>query len=850
MLSLALRTLRFRMGGFVAAFIAMFFGSAVIMACGGLMVTGVRNAVPPQRLAAAPLVVTGSQQYGSFRLAERVRLDEANVDAIASVPGVAEAVPDVSFPATVVRDGRPVTEPGDSGIKSERRSFGHGWQSARLTPYRLTSGSRPAGAGQVVLDAALARKAGVSVGDRLEVVVGGRPRQFQLSGIAQQSGGRTAGRPALFFSDAQAQSLAGHPGSVDAVGVLPRQGADLGAVRAGIQQALGGQAVVTLSGDDRGLAEFPQAANTKQTLITLSAIFGGWAIMVAMFGASSTLGLTVAQRHREMALLKAIGTTPGQLRGMILGETLVISVIASVLGTLPGAALSELLHGELVDAGMVSSAVEFRLGWIPAVVAVGASLLAAVGAAYITARKVVRTRATEAMAASATEGPWLTRTRVILSATFLVGGVSMAVMTMTMMTGDLTASTAGPACIMWAIGLALLAPGFTRGIVAFLKSPLQAVSGLSGRLAVLNAQTHAVRMAATITPIILLTGIATGTLYMQQIEDASNRDAHTGILRADVVLTSSIGGLDAELLTRVRQVPGVAAASDYVAGTGFVQSPQDPGQTGDGWPLQGVGNPENLSVRVMSGSLAGLSGNTVALPVERARALGRGVGDTITLRLGDGTPATVKVVATYRTGGESTALLLPARLLAAHTTDGAAEQILVRRADGADFAQVTADLTALTKNRPGVQVSGSGALTAERTAGQQQLATINYLVVGMIVGYTAISVANTLIAATGRRRREFGLQRLTGFTRRQVMTMMGLESLLTAIIGIVLGSVASAVTLFPYSVAKLGQAVPAVPLWIYFAIVAAALVVTFTATLLPTWRATRFRPVEAATAAA
>ncbi|GAA4229374.1 putative ABC transport system permease protein [Streptosporangium album] len=845
MLSLALRTLRFRMGGFVATFIAMFFGTAVIMACGGLMVTGVANAVPPQRLAAVPVVVVGDQHNDSSTLAERVRLDEAKVAVIASVPGVAKAVPDVSFPATVVRDGRPVTEPGDGGT----RSFGHGWQSAQLTPYLLTAGGRPDGAGQVVLDAALAQQASVSIGDRVDIVVSGRPQRFTLSGIARQAGGRPADRPAVFFSDAQAQSLAGHPGSVDAVGVALQQGADLAAVSAGIQQAVGDQTVVTLSGDDRGLAEFPQAANTRQNLVTLSAIFGGWAIMVAMFGASSTLGLTVAQRHREMALMKAIGATPGQLRLMILGETLVISVIASVLGTLPGAALSALLYGKLIDAGLASSAVELRIGWIPVAVAVGASLLAAVGAAYITARKVVRTRVTEAMAASVTEGPWLTRTRVILSVVFLAGGVSMAVMTMTMMTGDLTASTAGPACIMWAIGLALLSPGFTRAIVALLKGPLHAVSGVSGRLAVLNAKAYTVRMAATITPIILLTGIATGTLYMQQIEDASNRDAHTGILRADAVLTSSIGGLDAGLLGRVRQVPGVAAASGYVSSTGFVQSPQDPGQTGDGWPLQGV-SPGNLSVHVASGNLAALDGDTVALPVERARALDRGVGDTITLRLGDGAPAKVRIVATYQAGGESTALLLPPHLLAPHTTDGAASQILVRLAGRADHAQVTAELTAIAEDRPGVQVSGSGALTAARTAGQQQLATINYLVVGMIVGYTAISVVNTLIAATGRRRREFGLQRLTGFTRRQVMTMMSLESALTAIIGTVLGSVASTVTLFPYSVAKLGQVVPAAPLWIYFTIVTATLIITFTATLLPTWRATRFRPVEATTTVA
>lgn len=848
MLSLALHTLRFRLGGFVATFIAMFFGAALIMACGGLMESGVRDAVPAQRLAAAPIVVAGDQEYDGSQLAERVRLDQAQVRTVEGVAGVERAVTDVSFPVAVVRDGRPVTPLSDGATGDEHRQLGHGWTSAQLAPYTLTAGARPGAAGDVVLDTHLAERAGAGVGDPVRVVADGRTREYRLTGIVEQSGGRTASQPAVFFSDEQAAALRGDD-TVDAIGVLPAPGTDTAELRDRIDKALDG-AAVTLTGDNRGLAEFPQAAASQQNLVMLSAIFGGWAVLVAMFGASSTLGLTVQQRQREMALLKAIGTTPSQLRRMILSETLVISVLASVLGCLPGALLSGLLFDKLVDAGIISGAVEFRQSLAPAVVAVVASLLASVGAAYITARKIAATRATDALASSAAEGRWLTRTRIVLSVLFLAGGAGMAVMTVTMMEGDLTASTAGPACIMWAIGLALLAPGFTKAIVWLLQGPVRALTGLTGYMAVLNARAHTIRLASTITPIILLTGVATGTLYMQQIEDASNRAARNGVLRTDDVLTARAGGFAPGTLERVRQVPGVEAASSYVTSTGFVQSPEDARQTGDGWPLQGVDDAKNLTVGAATGSLSDLRGDSVALPVEHAESLGREVGETVALRLGDGTPVTVKVVATYQPEGDATALLLPAPLLAAHTTDGVARQILVHHAAGTDPAEVTAAVTALVKDQPGVEVSDSGALTAGRTGGQQQLATINYLVVGLIVGYTAISVINTLIAATARRRREFGLQQLTGFTRKQVMTMMGLESVLTSVVGVLLGTVAATITFFPYSLAKLDELVPSVPLWIYLTVVAGAVVITAAATLLPTWRATSSRPVEAATAAA
>ncbi|MCE0444895.1 hypothetical protein LT493_05235 [Streptomyces tricolor] len=132
---LALRTLKFRRTSFVATFLAMFLGAAIVIGCGGLMETGVRMAADPQRLREAPIVVTGEQTHDSTALTERHRIDPGLVGRVAEVRGVRAAVGDVSVPATVLKDGKPVTGKADS--------YGHGWASARLTPYTLAAGSPP-----------------------------------------------------------------------------------------------------------------------------------------------------------------------------------------------------------------------------------------------------------------------------------------------------------------------------------------------------------------------------------------------------------------------------------------------------------------------------------------------------------------------------------------------------------------------------------------------------------------------------------------------------------------------------------------------------------------------------------
>jgi putative ABC transport system permease protein len=784
MLWIALNTLRFRKTSFLAGFIALFAGATIVMASGGLLETGLRTDIAPVRLAATPVVVTAVQRSESP--AELSRLDSSIVRAVQDVPGVAKAVPDISFPATVLRDGQPVR----AGTQ------GHTWASAELAPYVLSSGTTPAG-GEVVLS----EQDVATTGDRVEVAVAGRVESFRVSGIA---GGP---KPALFFSANDTARLTMHPGQVDAIGVIPAAGVDDLADR--ISAALGDRAVV-LTGDSRGAAEFPDAVVAAKPLRILAAVFSGWIVLITVFGVSSTIALTIQHRQRELALLRAIGTTPRQVRRMIVGETMVLAVLATALAYVPSRLLGWLLFDQMAS----SARLEFRQGWIPGVAGACTALLAAFGAALVASKRAAHTSPVIALGESIADRRWLSRWRLVLAVVLLATGISLGVVTVAIMSGPLTASTAGPASIMVAMGLALLAPGIARKAARLVPT-----RGVTGELAAQTARVQFRRMAAAIVPVVLVTGIGVATLYMQATEDAANQRAFIDNLDADLVVTSPVGGFAPDVVARIRAVPGVTSASELVTGTANFEDPPDSSQL-DGWQARGVGD---------------LSGRTAAIPEATASRHGLRIGDTITVRFGDGGRETLQLVDFFPVGKGNERLVVPASLLARHTTAGLPTQIVVRAAPGVSLDHLDV---------PGMQVSDRSALVAAQSSMHKTLAAANYAVVAMIIAFAVLTVINTLVAATNRRRGELGVLRLAGSTRLQVLRTIGVEGLLVAVTGVVLGSIAALATLLPFSLARNSALIPSGSPWIYAAVIGSVLVVTMTATLWPAWRVTRHRPIN------
>ncbi|MEU8772253.1 ABC transporter permease [Streptomyces sp. NPDC048606] len=866
MLRYALQTVRDRKAGFLGAFVALLCAAALVTACGTLLETGLRGKIATERYAGTPIVVSADQnvhqttvkekkgktktKHKAKPVTERAWLPAATADTVRAVPGAARVVPELTFPATAMVAG---------AAAGGAPSYGHAWTSAVLTPFTLTEGAGPRGGDEVVVERGLAARAALKPGSRLTVQAGGEPKAYTVSGVARAARGDLAHQGALFFGDAEAERLAARAGRVSAIGVLPAPGVDPRVLAGRIGQALrdaerasgardagarveGAQApparaaAVVSTGDARGPVEFLDAAGARVKLVSMGGAMGGTSLLVAVLVVVGTFALSVQQRHRELALLRAVAATPKQVRRLIGREALIVGLAAGVAGALAGLPLASWLHERFVAEGVVPATLEPTAGIFPVLAAVAASLLGAWTAARITGRRVARIRPAEALVEAAVDRgrPGLVRT--LIGLVLLAGGAVLVVVLASLRTEPASTPVTFLAVVVLAGAVSLLGPLLVRAAAALLAGPLR-LAGAGGRLAGANLRGNATRMASAVTPLALLIGMTCTVLFIAPtLGDAARTQAREGV-RAPWVLAAQGPGVGPEAVDRIRRTPGVTAATEIVRTSVRVGLTK--------YAAQGVtptGLTRTWDPGVVRGGLDGFGEGDVAVSELAARQLGLEPGSPLRLALGDGTPVTLTVSAVYARGLGFGDLTLPRDLVAAHVDNPLAATVLVAAEPGTGRQA----LTEAVRGYPGVAVLSAADADEARAERQAAGAEINLLVMGLVLAFTAIAVVNTLAMSTAERLREFAMLRLAGAKRWQVRQMLRAETLAVLLIGAVLGTGIALAVLTAFSVGMTGSAAPTVLPLAYAVVVGAAGLLALGATALPGRVALRTPPVEVA----
>jgi putative ABC transport system permease protein len=684
-----------------------------------------------------------------------------------------------------------------------------------------------------VVDSQLAERAHLKPGDRLTVQSTQSPRSYRVTGIATPAQA-VRHQTSLFFSTDEARRLAAHPGQVTAFGVLPAKGTDTTTLEQAVSKALKGTTAQVSAGDDRGPVEFLDAATARTRLISMGGAMGGTSLLVAILVVVGTFALSVQQRHRELALLRAVAATQGQIRNLLGREALIVGAAAGTAGALVGLPLGSWLHSRFVDMGAVPATLEYTVSVFPLFAAVIATLLGAWAAARISSRRITRIRPAEALAEARTERTRPAWGRILAGLALLAGGTVLVVVLSFLRTEPASTPVTFLAVVVLSTAVALLGPLLVRAAAAVLAGPLR-LSGPGGRLARANLRGNATRMASVVTPLTLLIGMTCTVLFVQPtLGDAARAQAREGI-RADWVLAAQGPGVPAEAARQLRThddtVTEVVRTTVRVGLDKYAAQGVTPGGLVDTW------DPE-----VTAGSLNLLKSNTVAVSELAADHHHLKPGSTLKLTLGDGTPATLTVAAVYAKGLGFGDLTFAHDLIARHVDNPLASSVLV------STARTQTQLATTLREFPGVQVLAPAAADSIQAERQQANAEVNYLAMGLILAFTAIAVVNTLAMSVSERVREFAMLRLAGATRRQVLRMLRTEALSVLLLATALGSGIALAVLTAFSIGMTGGAGPAVTPLVYAVVVAGAGLLALVATALPGRVALMARPVTAATA--
>jgi putative ABC transport system permease protein len=781
-IGIALRMMRARPALFAGASLAIALAVGLVSAT-GLLLASVLAASGAGRFAGADAVVQanatimvgqGDPAGGVVTVHPPPPLPAAIVARVQAVSGVGRAVGDLAFPATAVSAGGRILS-----ARGADRTEGHGWASAALTPYVLVAGRPPASAGQVVVDSRLAMAGRVMIGQELRVVAPAGIQAFRVSGIAAAQGIADPGQSALFFTSSTASALAGAPGQVNAVGVLAAPGVSQGALMARLRAQLGpGLKVLDRAHAADADAGDPRAAQRDDAIGFLGTM-GAVAGVVAVFVVGSTFAFAVAQRRRELALMRLIGATPIQVRRMIAGEALAVAIMGGAVGCAAGLPLAMPIARALVSSGIAPDGFHATASWIPLLVAFGTGLVVCEAAVATAAWRAARVRPAESLREATLERRGLGPARWLLGL-LAAGGAAALIVTV-----PVGGALAGPAALLLAIGVALLAPlvlGFPAAALSF---PLRAAGAAPGLLASTAMAANRRRVGAIAAPIVLVVALAGTQAVVDATTRATLQQTTAARVHAPYVLVARAGdGLPATTVQLAQRLPHVTAVAGIMPTTVFLL---DPGldNYGSAWNAAGIkpATVPGLDLDVLAGSLTSVHGNTAAISSELAAHRNLHVGAVLTARLADLTRTRLRVGAIFGRAAGLGDLLLPGPLAEDHAATKLDSAIFISGPPTVRPALrqlVTAVPTAAVLSR--AQYLDTVASAARASAWPQ------WLFIGLIIAFAALAMVNTTVMATAGRQRDLALARLVGATRRQARRAITWEALITTLIGVGAGA--------------------------------------------------------------
>ncbi len=763
-------------------------------------------------------------------------IPQGTVDQIRSVEGVRAADGAIFQNGAYLLDAEAKVVGGNGPP-----SAGVNWQSdPALAVARITEGRAPEARDEIVVDDVAFPKLGLPVGSTVTMVVPSGRIEVELVGVFRygETGG-LAGATITAFTPQRAQELFTGAGEWQFVEVAVDDGFTDQQVADAIGAELGSG--WTVKTRDQQVEEASAALQQGLGFITYVLLgFSGISLFVAAFLIYNTFAMLVAQRGKEMALLRAVGASRRQVLTSVLLEAVVLALAAAAVGVGLGYLLAVTLTAGLKQFGLsLTSGVALTPQAV--ITAVVLAVLVTVLSALLPAVRAAHTPPVAALREATTPVERPGRVRSIIGgvlAVIALAGLGMA------FADDPSVSLVALAALLLLLATVLLAPLLAKG-TAHVAAGVMRVGGVSGHLAGRNAERGPRRIAATASALIIgLALVTTVAVVVASAKESINQLIDRAFGADYIVATQTGNPFSTRIAAELREVPGVEYVVSQSLGPARVDGEDQLITAMGGGPIDAV-----FEVEVTEGEIGELAQGTAVADEQWAEEAGVGVGDRVTALFPSGQSRAFTVTGVFvpPQAGLLSGLIIPKDDYRA--TGGATQDTLLYVALGpdADPAAVLPAIQAVTDENPLLQVLDQTELKEQNS---QQINNLLYLIYGMLglsIIIAALGVVNTMALSVLERTREIGLLRAVGASRRQVRRMIRWEAVLVAVtgafVGVLIGLIAGIA--LRQSLAGDGIEVLVVPLATVIVILLLAILIGVLAAALPARRAARLDILDA-----
>jgi putative ABC transport system permease protein len=706
----------------------------------------------------------------------RGAVDAALVDRVAAVPGVESAEAQVLGLALVVgKDGDLLENNPNRPVP-----IALGWQSdARLNPMDLVTGHAP-GANEIVIDVASAEAGKFSVGDSVKVLDQAGSQQYTLAGIAKYSGHDDAvGAQVVAFAPETAAKVLGDPGRYDAVQVVAAPGVSQTQVAANIRAAIGSSDVEVLTGAQATQQARDANGASMAFLNQFLMMFAVVALVVGSFVIYNTFSITVAQRTRNTALLRAVGASRKQVMRSIVLESVFVGLFASAVGVVAGIATAKGIAAafSVLGVDLPAGGTVVKPSTIQTAMIIGT--VVTVLAAYLPARRAGRVAPIAALRDVGVDRTGASKLRAGFGALLTLSGAALVY---SGVSGSET-QTVGLGALLGFVGVVVLGPAIARPFTRAIGAPLPKLRGMAGTIARQNATRNPRRTAATASALMIGVGLVVlMTVFAASAKSSVGRSIDSTVHSDWIVETAwGMGGLSRDATARIDALPETGSVSPLR----FTSAEVD-GSSKDLMAFDPT-NQRGINLHGIAGDLKGLSPTGVAVWKSTAKEKHLHVGEPLAVTFPETGKQTFTVEAIYDEQGPSNGYAISLAAFDANVADVVDNYLAVNNAPGVSSPDARAAIEKVLVDYPNASVKTQEEFKGLLAGRIDQLLNLVYVLLFMALTIALFGIANTLALSVFDRTREIGLLRAVGMSRKQLRQSIRWESVLIALLGAALG---------------------------------------------------------------